>query len=164
MNHRRVICMLPLIPVSHTGIENYAIHRTSKSHVGIGANRKWHVPQRHQQDGNQMATDAFYTARVGCCSVSTSSVTLHHGTLRSKNLHTCLLLALTDQSQSNNICTAGLIWSRDSAVGVATGYGLDDRWAGVRVSIGSRILYSSLCLERVWGPPSFLPSGYRRPI
>jgi hypothetical protein len=29
-------------------------------------------------------------------------------------------------------------WSRDSAVGVATGYGLDDRGVGVRVPVGTR--------------------------
>jgi hypothetical protein len=32
--------------------------------------------------------------------------------------------------------------SRDSAVGIATGNGLDDRWYGVRVPVRSRILSS----------------------
>jgi hypothetical protein len=32
-------------------------------------------------------------------------------------------------------CSSG---SRDSAVGIATGYGLDDGWVGVRVPVGSR--------------------------
>jgi hypothetical protein len=30
---------------------------------------------------------------------------------------------------------------RDSAVGIATGYGLDDPGIGVRVPVGARILY-----------------------
>jgi hypothetical protein len=30
-------------------------------------------------------------------------------------------------------------WSRDSVVGIATSYGLDDRGVGVRVPVGSRI-------------------------
>jgi hypothetical protein len=30
-------------------------------------------------------------------------------------------------------------WSRDSSVGIATGYGLDDLGVGVRVTVGSRI-------------------------
>jgi hypothetical protein len=34
------------------------------------------------------------------------------------------------------------IRSRDSAVGVATGYGLDDRGVGVRVPVGERIFTS----------------------
>jgi hypothetical protein len=33
--------------------------------------------------------------------------------------------------------------SRDSVVGIATGYGLDDRGVGVRVPVGSRV-FSSL--------------------
>jgi hypothetical protein len=32
--------------------------------------------------------------------------------------------------------------SRDSSVGIATSYGLDDRGIGVRVPVGSRILSS----------------------
>jgi hypothetical protein len=32
--------------------------------------------------------------------------------------------------------------SRDSAIGIATGYGLDDRGVGVRVPLGSRIFSS----------------------
>jgi hypothetical protein len=34
--------------------------------------------------------------------------------------------------------------SRDSAVGIATGYGLDDREVGVRVPVGSRIFSTSI--------------------
>jgi hypothetical protein len=33
--------------------------------------------------------------------------------------------------------------SQDSAVGIATGYGLDDRGIGVRVPVISRIFYST---------------------
>jgi hypothetical protein len=33
-------------------------------------------------------------------------------------------------------------WSRDSVVGIATTYGLDDRGVGVRVPVGSRIFSS----------------------
>jgi hypothetical protein len=51
--------------------------------------------------------------------------------------------------------------SRDSAVGIATGYGLDDRGIGVRVPVGSRIFSSPSCPDRLWGPPNLLPSGYR---
>jgi hypothetical protein len=32
--------------------------------------------------------------------------------------------------------------SRDSAVGIATGYGLEERGVGVRIPVGSRILFS----------------------
>jgi hypothetical protein len=43
--------------------------------------------------------------------------------------------------EDNNI-TAEIKASRDSAVGIATGYGLDDRGVGVRVPLGSRIFSS----------------------
>jgi hypothetical protein len=53
-----------------------------------------------------------------------------------------------------------LRWSRDSVVGVATGYRLDDRGFRVLVPVGSRI-FSSSHPDRLWGPPNLLPNGYR---
>jgi hypothetical protein len=50
--------------------------------------------------------------------------------------------------------------SLDSSVGIATGYGLDDRGVGVRVPVGSRIFSSSNRPERLWGPPNLLSNGY----
>jgi hypothetical protein len=51
--------------------------------------------------------------------------------------------------------------SRDSAVGIATGYGLDDREVGVRVPVGSRIFSSPHRPHRLWGPLNLLSNGYR---
>jgi hypothetical protein len=51
--------------------------------------------------------------------------------------------------------------SRDSIVGIATGYGLDDRGDGVRVPVGSRIFSSPRRPDRLWGPPNGLSNGYR---
>jgi hypothetical protein len=49
--------------------------------------------------------------------------------------------------------------SRDSAVGIATGYGLDDQGVGVRVPVGTRI-FTSLCPpNQLWGPPNLLSNG-----
>jgi hypothetical protein len=50
--------------------------------------------------------------------------------------------------------------SRDSSVGIATGYGLDDRDVPIRVPVGSRIFSSPRRPDRLWGPPS-LSNGYR---
>jgi hypothetical protein len=50
---------------------------------------------------------------------------------------------------------------RDSSVGIATGYELDDQRVGVRVSVGARILTSPCPPDRLWGPPSLLSNGYR---
>jgi hypothetical protein len=48
--------------------------------------------------------------------------------------------------------------SRDSSVGIATGYGLDDQGggAGVRVPAGSKIFTSPYRPDRLWGPPNLL--------
>jgi hypothetical protein len=45
------------------------------------------------------------------------------------------------------------------AVGIATGYGLDGRGVGIRVPVESRIFTSTYRLDRLWGPPNFLPDG-----
>jgi hypothetical protein len=52
---------------------------------------------------------------------------------------------------------------RDSAVGIATGYGLDDRGVGVgvRVQVAARIFSSPRRPDRLWGQPSLLSKGYR---
>jgi hypothetical protein len=54
--------------------------------------------------------------------------------------------------------------SRDSAVGIATGYGLDDQGVGVLVPVGARIFTSSCRPDKVWGPPNLLSNGYRGPF
>jgi hypothetical protein len=51
--------------------------------------------------------------------------------------------------------------SRDSSVGRATSYGLDDREVRVPVPVGPRIVTSPVLPDRLWGPPSLLSSGYR---
>jgi hypothetical protein len=51
--------------------------------------------------------------------------------------------------------------SRDSVVGIATSYGLDDRGVGVRVPVGSRIFSFPNRPDRLWGPHNLLFNGYR---
>jgi hypothetical protein len=52
------------------------------------------------------------------------------------------------------------LWSRDSAVGIATDYGLDDWWVVDRVPVRVRILFSPCCPDQFWGPHSFLSNVY----
>jgi hypothetical protein len=55
-----------------------------------------------------------------------------------------------------------ILWIlRDNAVGIATGYGLDDRGVRVRVPVGSRMFSSLSRPDRFWGPPNVLPNGSR---
>jgi hypothetical protein len=51
--------------------------------------------------------------------------------------------------------------SRDSVVGIATGYGLNDRGVGVRVAVGLRIFSSPRRPDRLWCLPNLLSNGYR---
>jgi hypothetical protein len=55
----------------------------------------------------------------------------------------------------------GFYRSQDNAVGTATGYGLDDRGARVRVSVGSRISPTPQHPDQLWGPHSLLCNGYQ---
>jgi hypothetical protein len=60
--------------------------------------------------------------------------------------------------------------SRDSLVGTATGYRLDDREVGIGVPIGSRIFTSPGRPDRLWVPTSYLTGtrgsfpGVKRPV
>jgi hypothetical protein len=53
-----------------------------------------------------------------------------------------------------------IIKSRDSVVGIATGYGLDDWRVGIRVPVGSRIFCSRRRPDRLWGPHNVLCNGF----
>jgi hypothetical protein len=52
--------------------------------------------------------------------------------------------------------------SRDSAVGIATSYGLDGRGVGVRGPAGSRIFSSPRRSYQLWGPANIPSNGDRR--
>jgi hypothetical protein len=47
-----------------------------------------------------------------------------------------------------------MVRSRDSAVGIATAYGLDDRGVGVRIPVRSRNFCSLRRQDRLWGSHS----------
>jgi hypothetical protein len=51
--------------------------------------------------------------------------------------------------------------NRDSAVGIANGYGLDHRGFGVRVPVRARVFSSPHPSDVFWGPHSFLSNRYR---
>jgi hypothetical protein len=47
--------------------------------------------------------------------------------------------------------------SWNSSIGIATGYGLDDKGIGVRVPVGARIFPSPCRPDRLWGLPTQPP-------
>jgi hypothetical protein len=52
---------------------------------------------------------------------------------------------------------------RDSIVGIATGYGLDDRGVGIRVPVESRIFSTLRRPDQLWGwVPGALSPGVKR--
>jgi hypothetical protein len=59
-----------------------------------------------------------------------------------------------------NFCSLSVTVSRDSAIGTATSYWLDDRGVGVRVPVRSRIFSSTCRSDRIWGSPNLLSNGY----
>jgi hypothetical protein len=67
----------------------------------------------------------------------------------------------TAHSHTNLISTELITSTCYSAVGIATGYGLDDRGVAVRVPGGSRIFTSQSHPDRVWGPSNLLFNEYR---
>jgi hypothetical protein len=52
------------------------------------------------------------------------------------------------------------VGSRDSVVGIATGYELDDRGVGIRVPVGYKIFTSPCRPDRLWGSPNLLSNKY----
>jgi hypothetical protein len=48
-----------------------------------------------------------------------------------------------------------------SSGSIVSDYGLDDRAIGFRSPAGAEDFSSTLCPDRLWGPPSLLSNGYR---
>jgi hypothetical protein len=74
----------------------------------------------------------------------------------------CLLRTENEEIKSL-VIVAHIINSRrrESLVGKATSCELDDQGVRVRILLGLRIFSSLRRLDRLWGPPSLLSSGYR---
>jgi hypothetical protein len=91
-----------------------------------------------------------------------SGIEAHSPTHSPSLYHLSSLSSLMDQHRNYNaIIIVIIIMSRDCVVGIATGYGLDDRGAGVRIPVGSGIFSSPHRPDRLCGPPSLLSNGYR---
>jgi hypothetical protein len=58
-----------------------------------------------------------------------------------------------------NVIFPSMPESRDSVVGIATGYELDDQEVGVRVLVGAKIITSPCGPDRFWVHPTSYPMG-----
>jgi hypothetical protein len=94
-------------------------------------------------------TYKFFPEDGSCRCLSTK---IHSGTSQK----TVMIIFLFKCFRKKCPAVATLSGSRDSSVGIATGYGLDDRGVEVRVPVGSRIFSS----PRV--PPNLLSNACRR--
>jgi hypothetical protein len=81
---------------------------------------------------------------------------LLRGIVTSLHLHRNPLLTYVQ----NYFSQTPYMWSRDNAVGIATGYWPNGRGVGVRVPVASRIFSSPRRPDWLWGPPSLLSNRY----
>jgi hypothetical protein len=110
---------------------------------------------RSREHAGRLSWQYCCGTKVGCHdSIVAVSATL-------KRARECFFFFIYSQVHSHFHTSARqLNWERafknhGSTVGIATGYGLDNR-VGVRVSVGSRILIYPYCPDRLWGAPSLL--------
>jgi hypothetical protein len=104
-----------------------------------------HVPSWRQRQ----ATSPVWYLLLAVCLVYSSTLKLE---------------AIPTSETSINFCqTTRLYKSRDSAVGIATGYGLDGWGVGVRVPVGARMVTSPCRPDRLWVPLRLLSNVYWGP-
>jgi hypothetical protein len=110
------------------------------------------------QDRNQRKTVAGFCKMLGNSWVAAQLAA-------SQEELSCMELVLISSAllwlQTAWFSTSTYARRRDSSVGIATGYGLGDGGASVRVPVGSRIFLSPCRPDRLWGQASLLSNGYR---
>jgi hypothetical protein len=90
-----------------------------------------------------------------------ASTSLNGLTSWRKTLFIIIVFRTSDLKKNKNILKDLMTGIRDSAVGIATGCGLNDGAVEVRVPVGSRIFSSPRRSDRLWGSPGLLFNGYR---
>jgi hypothetical protein len=76
-------------------------------------------------------------------------------------LDTWTIVCLTATKFEPFILLLSMLKSRDSSVGIALGYGLDDGGLGFNSRRGWEFFSSRLRPERLWGPPSLLSNRHQ---
>jgi hypothetical protein len=90
--------------------------------------------------------DQSFFSKLQSCLCGAPSLT------RGRVRHLSVLVYTVYSSLPLIVASSRLYSSRDSVVGIATGYGFDDGKVGVRVPVGLRIFSSLICLHRFRAP------------
>jgi hypothetical protein len=94
----------------------------------------------------------YCTVLQSCLKVFYSSKNLIHIYFTKYNVIQTLGMKTSDFTKFR-LFICGLFNDADSAVGIATGYGLGDRGVGVRVPVEPRVFSSPRRPDRLWGLP-----------
>jgi hypothetical protein len=76
-----------------------------------------------------------------------------------RSLHSCYIPVVNFRMRS--LTSTNCKTSRDSAVGIATGYGLDEWRVGIRVPVGSRMFIFPYLSDRFWGSLRLLSNWHQ---
>jgi hypothetical protein len=109
-------------------------------------NSHFNTWMRHYLNLKPVTTEIYPTFKISNCSTNTASVP---SIIMNRRIDVCLSF-----TKLILLIYADCIRSRDSAVGIATGYRLDDREIGVQVTVGSRNFSSPCRPDRLWANPT----------
>jgi hypothetical protein len=143
--------------------------RIFRHHIRVLWEFTWHVRWNHDSFEGKVTS-----ILLGSSSIFVSPLTLtmscftvrYLGPVHTLTFYVSKICTFTGEKVSQIVCSLDFLrlpcsWSRDSSVGIATRYGLNDRNVGVRVPAGSKMFSSPQRPDRLWGPPSLLSNGYR---
>jgi hypothetical protein len=118
---------------------------------------------RHVCNCKHIRKVSFKIYRYACDHVDTKCIVFHYLSPSNRFRAADMLFYTLQKSYDKlHFFKIYLHKSRDSSVGIALGYGLDNRGSRVRFSGGGWVSFCSPpCSERLWGPPSLLSNGYQ---
>jgi hypothetical protein len=143
-----------------------AVLNSAETKIPLGICRRVVHPQDRTVRNNGREKLDCYGA-TATCNVATACTDRHFST-QSLPCTKAPLKTYLHYASSYGLCRSRWLLANSSvirfgsAVGIVTGYWLDDRGIGVRVPVVPRIFTSPYRPDRYWSPPSLLSNGYRR--
>jgi hypothetical protein len=160
----RTVCMCILCRVLH--IQQEVVGRTNRLPSIHYIFSIWYAKDRIENTAlNSSSIVCTFVPNGTCFPSRCLAMAVSSRSTIDRETHIHLFLVYAYKEKSNSIITFlefAVTKSRDSVIGIAIGYGLDDWRVGVRVPVGSR-MFSSPCRPHwLWSPLSLLSNGYRR--